>query len=128
MAVRIRDIQAGTGYRIDQVRTPKNRHLVDIRSVHELPPHDRMDDVLIVTPVELIQMKVVSMVSRPQTAKGLTDAADLRRLLLAFPELKCEHGAVRERLLANGATEMTLSAWQDLVHQEILPDDDESQF
>ena len=50
------------------------------------------------------------------------------RLLLAFPELKCEHGAVRERLLANGATEMTLSAWQDLVHQEILPDDDESQF
>ena len=128
IAVRIRDIQAGTGYRIYQVRTPKNRHLVDIRSVHELPPHDRMDDVLILTPVELIRMKVLSMVARPQTAKGLTDAADLRRLLLAFPELKCEHGAVSERLLANGATEKTLAAWHDLVHQEILPDDDESEF
>ena len=128
MAVRIRDIQAGTGYRIDQVRTPKNRHLVDIRSVHELPPHDRMDDVLILTPVELIRMKVLSMVARPQTAKGLTDAADLRRLLLAFPELKSEHGAVSERLLANGATEKTLAVWHDLVHQEILPDDDESEF
>ena len=128
IAVRIRDIQAGTGYRIYQVRTPKNRHLVDIRSVHELPPHDRMDDVLILTPVELIRMKVLSMVARPQTAKGLTDAADLRRLLLAFPELKNEHGAVSERLLANGATEKTLAAWHDLVHQEILPDDDESEF
>ena len=127
IAVRIRDIQAGTGFRIYQVRTPKNRHLVDIRSVHELPPHDRMDDVLILTPVELIRMKVVSMVARPQTAKGLTDAADLRRLLLAFPELKSEHGAVRERLLANSATEKTLAAWHDLVHQEILPDDDESE-
>ncbi len=128
IAVRIRDIQAGTGFRIYQVRTPKNRHLVDIRSVHELPPHDRMDDVLILTPVELIRMKVVSMVARPQTAKGLTDAADLRRLLLAFPDLKSEHGAVSERLLANGATEKTLAAWHDLVHQEILPDDDESEF
>lgn len=128
IAVRIRDIQAGIGFRIYQVRTPKNRHLVDIRSVHELPPHDRMDDVLILTPVELIRMKVLSMVARPQTAKGLTDAADLRRLLLAFPELKCEHGAVSERLLANGATDKTLTAWHDLVHQEILPDDDEFEF
>ena len=128
MAVRIRDIQAGTGYRIYQVRTPKNRHLVDIRSVQELPPHDRMDDVLIVTPVELIRMKILSMVARPQTAKGLTDAADLRRLLLAFPELKSEHGAVSDRLLATGATEKAQAAWQDLVHQEILPDDDDSGY
>ena len=124
MAVRIRNIQAGTGYRIYQVRTPKNRHLVDVRAVNELPPHDRMDDVLILTPTELIRMKVLSMVARPKTAKGLTDAADLRRLLLAFPELKSEHGPVTDRLLASGATEMALVAWQDLVHQEILPDDD----
>jgi hypothetical protein len=128
IAVRIRNIQAGTAYRIYQVRTPKNRHLVDIRSVNELPPHGSMDDVLILTPAELIKMKVLSMIARPKTAKGLTDAADLRRLLLTFPELKSERGAVRDRLLASMATEQALAAWQDLVHQEILPDDDEAKF
>ena len=125
IAVRIRDIQTGTGYRIFQMRSPKNRHLVDVRAVAELPPHDRMDDILILTPTELIRMKVLSMVSRPKTAKGLTDEADLKRLLLAFPELKSEQGAVTDRLLESGATEPVLAAWQELVRQEILPDQDD---
>ena len=84
-----------------------------------------MDDILILTPTELIRMKVLSMVSRPKTAKGLTDEADLKRLLLAFPELKSEQGAVTDRLRETGATEPVLAAWQELVRQEILPDQDD---
>ena len=125
IAVRIREVQASQGFRIFQVRSPKNRHLVDIRAVTELPPHQRMDDIPVVLPSELIRMKVVSMVSRPKTAKGLTDAADLRRLLLAFPELKLEQGVVTDRLTEPGTPPEALAAWHDLVHEEIIADDDE---
>lgn len=125
IAVRVRDVRAGTGYRIYQLRPPKNRHLVDVRSVPSLPPSQRLHEVLVLTPSELIGAKVLSMVSRPKTAKGLTDAADLRRLLLTFPALKADHGPVRERLEASGAGPHVLAAWQALVAEEILPDDDQ---
>jgi hypothetical protein len=128
IAVRIRKVQEGTSYRIYQVRKPKNRHLVDIRLVHSMPPHQRMGDVLVLTPAELIRTKIVGAAGRPKTAKGLTDAADLRRLLLTFPELKTEEGQVMERLLATGAGEHILAVWRDLVSQEILPDDEEAGF
>src|SRR5262249_26550944 len=92
IAVRVRDIRDGLGYRIYQVRKPKNRHLVDVRPVDALPPVQRVKKVLVVTPPELIANKVTSMVGRQHKAKGATDRADLYRLLLAFPELKTEQG------------------------------------
>lgn len=125
IAVRVRDIRDGLGYRIYQVQKPKNRHLVDLRPVEVLPPAQRIKQVLVVTPPELIANKVISMVSRDHKAKGATDRADLYRLLLAFPELKKDEGPVVERLRANGAPEEVLSAWVDLVAEEILPDEDE---
>src|SRR5262249_33747281 len=39
IAVRVREIREGLGYRIYQVRKPENRHLVDVRPVEEFPPH-----------------------------------------------------------------------------------------
>jgi hypothetical protein len=84
--------------------------------------------VLVLTPNELIARKVESMIGRPQTAKGLMDVADLRRLLLTFPELKSERGAVRDRLEAAGATPEVLGAWAELVTREILPDDEDAEF
>src|SRR5437588_527970 len=38
IAVRVRAIKGGIGYRIFQVQKPKNRHFVDVRRVAELPP------------------------------------------------------------------------------------------
>jgi hypothetical protein len=87
-----------------------------------------VQEVLVVTPPQLICDKVISMVQRTKVAKGLTDRADLYRLLLTFPELKTAEGPVAERLRAAEASEKVLSAWKDLVAQEILPEDDAAEF
>lgn len=128
IAVRVRRVREGLGYRIYQVRKPENRHLIDIRPVSDLPPARRVKKVLVVTPPELIANKVVSTVSRRKTAKGLIDMADLRRLLLTFPELKTVEGEVAERLRAAEATEAAMAAWKDLVAEEILPEDEDAGF
>ena len=128
ISVRIRSIKAGMGYRLYQLRNPQNRHLVDVRSVDSLPPHQSVDGVLVLTPAELISSKVLSMVGRPKTAKGLIDEADLRRLLLVFPELKTAEGTVAECLRAGQNAETMLAVWRDLVSQEFLPEDEQSEF
>lgn len=119
IAVRVREAKEGIGYRIYQLREPKNRHLVDVRQIETLPSTQSIDEVQVLAPVELMCEKVLSMVGRPQTAKGLIDEADLRRLLLAFPELKTEEGTVRDRLLELGASREALDAWKKAAIQEI---------
>ena len=128
MAVRVRSVAQGVGYRLYQVRKPKNRHLVDVRSVEALPACHRLQKVLILAPAELIGRKVLSMIGRPRTPKGLMDAADLRRLLLRFPELKTGEGAVSEALRSMGAPDEALDAWHALVAEEILPEDEDAGF
>src|SRR5207245_2556031 len=128
IVVRVRKVRQGLGYRISQVRKPENRDLIDIRAVDELPPAQRVRKVLVVTPPELIANKVMSMVSRRKKPKGLIDQADLARVLLTFPELKEEEGPVAERLRAAGVDETVMAAWQDLVAQEILPEDEDEKF
>ena len=131
IAVRVREVRGGIGYRIYQVRKPKNRHLVDLRSVQSLPPTQYVDGVSVLAPADLIAAKVVSTMSRPNTAKGLIDQADLRRLVLTFPELKTDLGPVHDRLetaVAEGATPTVLDTWKDLVAREILPEDEDDKF
>jgi hypothetical protein len=128
VAIRVRSVKQGVGYRLYQLRKPRNRHLVDVRQVDQLPSCNRFREVLVATPAELIGHKVLSLVSRRSTAKGMTDAADLRRLLLAFPELKQANGLVTDALRSTGASQTALDAWLDLVAQEILPDDEDDDF
>lgn len=54
----------------------------------------------------------------------MTDAADLRRLLLAFPELKTSAGPVRRRLEESHADERILAEWERVAAEEILPDEE----
>jgi hypothetical protein len=126
IAVRILSVSSGRGLRIYQIRKPQNRHLVDVRGVATLPPNQRLERILVPTPCELIAQKIISMVARPKTAKGMTDIADLRRLILTFPDLKVEQGAVADSLTASGATPETMHAWRDFVGQEIEPEDDDA--
>ncbi len=63
---------------------------------------------------------------RRDRPKYFTDRRDLAVLLLAFPHLKTSRGAVRDRLEAAGADEAVLAAWEDLVLQEILPEEEDS--
>ena len=128
MAVRVRAVAQGVGYRLYQVRKPSNRHLVDVRSVEALPACNRLHNVLILMPAELIGRKVLSMTARPKTPKGLIDAADLRRLLLRFPELKVDEGPVAEALRGMEAPDRAFVAWRDLVAEEILPEDEDAGF
>ncbi|MCE9533907.1 MAG: nucleotidyl transferase AbiEii/AbiGii toxin family protein [Planctomycetes bacterium] len=128
IAVQVRTVREGIGYRIYQVRKPENRHLVDLRPVETLPPSQHVEDVMVVTPPELIANKVMSMVSRQHKAKGIIDRADAYRVLLAFPALKSLEGSVAERLRAAGATEKVLDAWKELVATQILPEDEDGEF
>jgi hypothetical protein len=128
IAIRIRTVANGLGYRLYQVRKPKNRHLVDVRRVDSLPPHQMVEQIQVVPPAELISQKVQSMVSRSGTAKRITDLADIHRLLLALPELKSHQGPVADRLRATGAPGAAVEAWREIVAQEIVAEDDEDGY
>ena len=131
IAVRVRQVKEGIGYRIYQVRKPKNRHLVDVRQEDSLPPTQRMEEVLVLEPVELVSGKVIAMVQRKGKPKSGTDWRDLAQLFLVFPELKAETGAVRDRLeraVSEGADAKVLEAWQELAIQEIIPEDEDAGY
>jgi hypothetical protein len=125
VAVRVREVAGGRGFRVFQARKPASRHLVDIRAVDELPPTRRVGDVLVVSPTELVARKLLACHSRRRTAKSFTDRRDLAELLLAFPELRTESGPVRDRLKALGADASALATWREVVATEIEPARDE---
>ena len=58
----------------------------------------------------------------------MIDIADLRRLLLAFPDLKVADGPIAESLRLAGAAEPAFHTWRDLVSQEIAPEDDDTGY
>jgi hypothetical protein len=128
IAVRVREAKEGIGYQIYQVRKPENRHLVDVRSVANLPPAKRVRKVLVVTPAELVANKTMAYAHRLGKPKAGTDWRDLAMLFLTFPELKQVEGPVAERLRAAGAAKDVMSVWKELVAQDIQPEDEDEKF
>jgi hypothetical protein len=128
IAVRVESARGGIHHRLYQVRKPTHRHFVDIRRVDHLPPIELVANVLVVAPAELIAQKVVAGEYRKLTPRAGTDLADVRRLLLTFPQLKTREGPVRERLQAAGASPEVLAAWDDVVAQTILPEDEDAGY
>jgi hypothetical protein len=128
IAVRVRVIGAGKGYRLFQIQKPRNRHLVDVRNAESLPHAERIEDVLVISPPELIAHKVVSYHARRGQPKSGTDWRDLAMLLLTFPELKQEQGAVSKALKSLGAEDDVIETWLDLVAQELTESEDEAEF
>lgn len=122
IAVRTLEIKAGLGFRIYQVRGEGNRHLVDVRSVEQLPQANLIENILVLAPVELIASKVISFHSRHGKPKTGTDWRDLAFLLLRFPELKVQ---VEPVLRASGADEGVLATWKELASQELEVDVDD---
>ena len=76
IAVRVREVAQGRGFRVYQIQKPENRHLVDLRPVAALPPAQRIEGVLVVTPEELIANKLVAFYRRQGTPKSGTDWRD----------------------------------------------------
>jgi hypothetical protein len=126
IAVRVREIGGGRGFRLFQIRKPGNRHLVDVRPVESLPSAQRVEGVLVIAPAELIASKVISYHRRLGTPKSFTDRRDIAMLLLQFPELKSRSGPVADSLRA--AEPAILTAWNDLVVEEIQPPDSDDEF
>lgn len=128
IAVRVQEVKAGLGYRIYQLQKTGNRPLVDIRSVEALPPSQRIEQVLVVSPATLIALKVIAFQQRRGKPKAGTDWRDIAMLLLAFPDLKVHPGPVTQQLLAEQAQPEILLAWQDLVQQDIQPVEEDDDF
>ena len=128
IAVRVREIRDGIGYRIYQVRKPENRHLVDVRPVAILPPAQRLHGLLVVEPPELIANKVAALVARRGKPKSGTDWRDIASLLLRFPELKTPKGAVRERLEAVDAGAAVMAEWQSWAESNLSPEGDDDGY
>ncbi|HAZ49399.1 MAG TPA: hypothetical protein DDW76_06930 [Cyanobacteria bacterium UBA11369] len=125
IALRVREVKEGQGYRLYQVQSSGNRHLVDVRKVSDLPSAQRIEQVLLMAPAELIASKLISYYQRRGKPKSGTDWRDLAMLLLAFPELKQESGEVLNCLLAAGTNERILELWQEVVRMEIEEEEDE---
>ena len=128
IAMRVREVADGRGFRLYQVQKSGNRHLVDIRLVQTLPPSQRIAQVLVASPEELIALKVIAYYQRRGQPKSGTDWRDVAMLLLVFPALKRNDGPVTERLKAENASEDVLNLWRELVKQEIQATDEDDEF
>ncbi len=128
IAVSVREVGDGRGYRLFQVQKSGNRHLVDLRPVETLPSAQRIEQVLILSPAELIASKVIAYHQRRGKPKAGTDWRDLAMLLLTFPKLKADSGAVMSCLQAANAEAAILTVWRELVAQDIQATEDEDEF
>jgi len=128
IALRLREIKGGSGYRIFQLQKTGNRHLADVRSVEVLPDVWIIDGVQVLSPAELIASKVISHFQRRGKSKSWTDRRDLVVLFLAFPEFKRDPGPVTECLARAQTAPGVPALWRELVDQEIAPESDEDDF
>ena len=128
IAIRVRKIGEGRGYRLYQVRKSGNRHLVEIRFAKTLPLAQRIGKILVMAPIDLIVSKVISYHQRLGQPKSGTDWRDLALLLLTFPELKSETGPVMDQLKAAGVEQIVLDVWKKIATQEIRSPEDNDEF
>lgn len=124
IAVRVREVK-DKGLRIYQVRKEGNRHLVDVRIEATLPDSQPIEDVLVLTPTELIVSKVLSYESRRGKPKAGTDWRDLAMLLIRFPALKAAGGEVTEMLVRRNANAFAMEFWKDMAERDFEEDEDD---
>lgn len=128
LAVRVRQVGRAKGYRLFQVQKSGNRHLVDVRPVKTLPSAQRIAEVLVIAPAELIAAKVIAYHRRRGQPKSGTDWRDLALLLLAFPELRSVSGPVADSIRTAKAEPAVLATWKKLVHQKIESEEEDDEF
>ena len=125
IAVRVREV-GDKGLRVYQVRKEGNRHLVDVRIEKEFPANQEIEQIRVLTPVQLIASKVISFRSRYGQAKSWSDRRDLSVLLQRFPELKTFNGDVETVLASRGSDAETMRFWRELVQQDLVIEDEDN--
>ena len=121
IAVRIREI-GDKGLRIYQVRKEGNRHLIDVRLIEKFPEMEIVEEIQILSPLELIVGKVISFQSRYGKPKSWTNRRDIAVLLLRFPELKEE---AAESLRAKNVGKVVLETWAEIASQGFQLEDED---
>lgn len=125
VAVRVREVKPDTGFRVYQQRREGSRHLADVRlSEIDLSDTVERDGVLFASLPLLVAMKVHAWSRRRLAPKGGTDIADLRRLLLARPDLRHDDAQVLESIEKIGGDEATRAAWQEVLSAPVVSDED----
>jgi hypothetical protein len=124
IAVRVRSVANEKGFRVYQLRSPTDRHLVDVRQVDMLLPSSEFEGILVVDPDELVVLKLISLASRLNTPKGMTDRADLLRLLLKFPEFRTNRGIIDMILVRQEAPVDVVTLWNQFCNTIIDVDVD----
>lgn len=122
IAVRIREVAEGKGFRVYQLRSEGNRHLVDVRAIETLPNAEMIENIQVLSPVELIASKVISYHSRKGKPKAGTDYRDLGMLLLRFEDLKEE---VTNLLQTKNVGEAVLETWMEMAKQDFRFEDED---
>jgi hypothetical protein len=120
ISVRVREIGEGKGFRIYQTRKEGNRHLIDVRPIEHFPETQTIENIRVLSPLELIASKVISYHSRRGKPKSGTDWRDLAVLLLRFPELKEK---VAASLRTKNIGDDILKAWTEISQQDLRVDD-----
>jgi hypothetical protein len=82
------------------------------------------DGITYIALATTVAMKVLAFTKRRMAPKGATDLADLRRLLLAHPELRAVGGVVADRLRDLADDEQAQAVWCEIVEAEIVSDED----
>ena len=125
IATCVREVGAGKGFRVYQIRKEGNRHLADVRLAEfSLDDAVELDGVRYVSLPILTALKVKALSLRRLAPKGGTDLADLRRLLIAHPELRAVEGPVAEALGTVGASAEAREVWRELVEAPAISDED----
>jgi hypothetical protein len=124
IALRVREVKPGVGYRVYQSRKEGARHLADVRLADvDIGEPTVRDGIRYSSPAATLAMKMCALHKRKFAPKGATDLADARRLLLAHPELRVERGAVSEAIVRMGEPN-ALDAWRNLLAEPVVSDED----
>lgn len=125
IATRVRELRPGKAYRVFQIRAEGNRHLADLR-LAEFPLTDLVerDGIRYVGLPVLTALKVCALVKRRLAPKGATDLADLRRILLAHPELRRDEAGILEAIRVVGGAEPERQQWRTLLTEPLVSDED----
>ena len=124
IAVRVRKVKEGLGYRVYQLRKPENRHLVDVRKVDSLPDSRSVNGIQVLSPELVIAGKVNASWQRRHHPRSDTDRRDIRYMLLAFPEFKEKPEVITRLLTVAGADEAVLNSWKELASEQLVETED----
>jgi hypothetical protein len=128
VAMRVREVKAGIGYRVYQLQKSGHRHLVDIRAVSVLPASETIEQILVLAPIELIAYKLIAYHQRQGKPKAGTDWRDLAMLLLKFPDLKVDPGPVTTCLEVAEVGPGVFAIWRDFVRQDLVAVEEDDDF